>query len=165
MISIIAAISQNYVISQKNKIPWNISKDLLWFKKHTINKVIIMGRNTWNTIKIPLPMRKHIILSKKKHKSIHLNKKYPIKWAKSIQDAIKLSKSYSEKMIIGGGEIYSQFLPITTKLYLTHVKKIIPGDVFFPKYKNYKWKKIYQTKNFIDKKSNLIYFHEILEKM
>ncbi|MBZ2279867.1 MAG: dihydrofolate reductase, partial [Buchnera aphidicola] len=81
-ISLIAAISKNLVIGKNNKIPWYISEDLKWFKKNTINKNIIMGRMTWQSIGKPLIMRRNIVISQKKIQ------KSGIIWAQSISHAL-----------------------------------------------------------------------------
>ncbi|QCI16978.1 type 3 dihydrofolate reductase [Buchnera aphidicola (Aphis helianthi)] len=161
-ISLIAAISNNLVIGNKNKIPWNLPEDLKWFKKNTIYKNIIMGRLTWESIVNFLPMRTNIVISRKK-----IVKKNII-WANSIQNAI-ISTTYSkynqnqEVMVIGGGEIYKQMLFYANKLYLTHVNCNIIGDSYFPKYKLYKnWKTIFKKQFFKDKKHSYDFYFEIL---
>ena len=63
-ISLIAAMSQNEVIGNKNSLPWHIPEELKFFKETTLGKPIIMGRKTFDSLgKKPLPKRKNIILS------------------------------------------------------------------------------------------------------
>ncbi|CAL4042267.1 Dihydrofolate reductase [Buchnera aphidicola (Tetraneura ulmi)] len=163
-ISIIAAMSRNYVIGKNKKLPWNtIPNDLKWFKKNTINKSIIMGRKTWDSLKNPLPMRQNIIISrnittKKNTKNIF--------WVNSFIKAIQAAKNKKEIMIIGGGNVYKQSLKYANRLYLTHINKKIEGDTYFPKYNNLLWKRIYykKYKNLINLKL-FKYNFEILEKI
>jgi len=140
-ISIISAMSENLVIGHKNSIPWHIPKDLSWFKKHTINKSIIMGRITWESIKYALPMRQNIVLTRKKN----ISEKNVI-FVNSINKAIQASLYKNEIMIIGGSTLYNQMLPVANKLYLTIIKINILGDSYFPKYCHMKWKTIFKKK-------------------
>ena len=63
MISIIAAMGKNNELGKKGNLIWNIPKDLRYFKEKTKNSIIVMGRNTFNSLPKVLPNRKHIILS------------------------------------------------------------------------------------------------------
>ena len=145
-ISLIAAISNNLVIGNNNKMPWYLPEDLKWFKKNTIHKNVIMGRITWQSLSTSLPMRTNIVISRKK--IVEKN----IIWANSIDNAI-ISTIYSkyqknqEIMVIGGAEIYKQMLFYANKLYITHVNCNIVGDTYFPKYQLFKnWKTIFKKK-------------------
>lgn len=157
-ISIIVAISKNFIIGCNNQLPWNIPKDLCWFKKHTIKKSVIMGRKTWNSIGYALPMRQNIVLTKTKQQ---LNKN--VYYSNSLKHAIKLAKYKKEIMIIGGSSVYKQTLPFTKKIYLTKIDKYIHGDVYFPKLNPLEWKIIFIKKNKC-KKNNFNYTFQILKK-
>lgn len=141
-ISLIAAISNNFVIGRNNKIPWYMPEDLKWFKKNTIHKVVIMGRLTWESILRPLPMRINIVIS---HKKI---KQEGIIWADSITNAIIIAIQYNQEiMVIGGEKIYKKMLFYANKLYLTYIDLDIIGDTYFPQYQLYKsWKIIFKKK-------------------
>lgn len=161
-ISIIVAMSQNSIIGKKNKIPWYIKQDLLWFKKNTIGKTIIMGRKTWESIGFALPMRQNIVLTRKKNFV-----KKNVLFTNSIDSAVKSAEYKKEIMIIGGSNLYKQMLPFSNKLYLTKIKKDFSGDKHFPKYNIKEWKKIFKknTKEY-DQKNNLyIVKYEILKKI
>ncbi|WP_348769505.1 type 3 dihydrofolate reductase [Buchnera aphidicola] len=163
-ISLIAAISNNLVIGKKNTIPWNLPKDLKWFKKNTIHKTIIMGRLTLESITHALPFRTNIVISRKK--IIQKN----IIWAKSINDAIisSIHSKYDQNkeiMVIGGGEIYTQMLFYANKLYLTHVNCNITGDSYFPQYKLFKhWKTTFKKKILKDKQHSYEFCFEVLTR-
>ncbi|AHG60227.1 type 3 dihydrofolate reductase [Buchnera aphidicola] len=143
-ISLIAAISKNFVIGHNNKIPWHLPEDLKWFKKNTINKNVIMGRLTWESIRKPLSMRNNIVISKKK-----IDEKGII-WADSISNAILAATKYNQEiMVIGGAQVYKKMLFYAKKLYLTHIDINVNGDTYFPKYQLYPYWKIIFRKNFI----------------
>ena len=50
MISLIAALAVDRVIGMENAMPWNLPADLAWFKRNTLNKPVIMGRHTWESL-------------------------------------------------------------------------------------------------------------------
>ncbi|QCI17550.1 type 3 dihydrofolate reductase [Buchnera aphidicola (Acyrthosiphon lactucae)] len=158
-ISLIAAISNNLVIGNKNKIPWHVPEDLKWFKKRTINKNIIMGRLTWESIKKPLPMRTNIVISSNEIKE------EGVIWVNSISNAIISAQYNKEIMVIGGAKIYKKMLFYANKLYLTHIDTDIIGDSYFPQYKLYSsWKVLFQKKNIKNKLNQYNYTFEILSR-
>ncbi|MCU4137074.1 type 3 dihydrofolate reductase [Buchnera aphidicola (Sitobion miscanthi)] len=158
-ISLIAAISNNLVIGYNNKIPWYLPEDLKWFKKNTINKSVIMGRLTWESIKKPLPMRKNIVISSNEIKI------EGIIWANSISNAIISAKYSQEIMVIGGSKIYKKMLFYANKLYLTHIDIDITGDSYFPEYTLYPdWKILFKKKNIKNIKNPYNYSFEILSR-
>lgn len=136
-ISLIASVSNNWVIGKDNDMPWKQSDDLIRFKKMTMEHIVIMGRKTYESIGGNLPNRINIVLTKS---DFSRRGCYVVN---SIEDAIELSLKIitegwfnfidDEIFIIGGGEIYRQFLPIANKIYLTRVDCEIEGDTYFPK--------------------------------
>ncbi|AMA64973.1 Dihydrofolate reductase [Candidatus Arsenophonus lipoptenae] len=159
-ISLIAAISINKAIGFKNRIPWILSTDLAWFRKNTLNKPVVMGRITYESIGNPLDQRLNIILS-----HTYLNNDNRIIWVHSINEVLDITESMEETMIIGGGKIYELFLPYANKIYLTHVDINIIGDVFFPNYKSTSWKTVFIEYHRADKKNTHNYRFEILERL
>lgn len=132
-ITIIVAISENNVIGKGNKIPWHISEDLKRFKRMTLGHSVIMGRNTFESVKKPFEYRKNIVLSNT------LPKQNGIYVARTIGEAIGLIEG-ENPYIIGGAEIYKLFLPLSNKLEITKVHKNFEGDAFFPYVNWMEWK-------------------------
>ncbi|MBE6022617.1 MAG: dihydrofolate reductase [Cellulosilyticum sp.] len=131
MIKLIAAISQNNQIGLANQMPWHIPEDLEYFKQVTSGHTILMGRKTFESIGRILPNRRNIILTR--------DSNFIVSGADvihSIEKALELCKGLDEVFIIGGGEIYSQFLPYADMLYLTLIEKYIEGDTSFPHFKD-----------------------------
>ena len=62
----IAAMSENRVIGQGNRIPWHLPEDFKWFKKMTVGNVVVMGRRTFESIGKPLPTYTVVILDEKR---------------------------------------------------------------------------------------------------
>ncbi|SUG94878.1 dihydrofolate reductase type I [Salmonella enterica subsp. enterica] len=82
MISLIAALAVDRVIGMENAMPWNLPADLAWFKRNTLNKPVVMGRHTWESIGRPLPGRKNIVISSQPGTDDR------VQWVKSVDEAI-----------------------------------------------------------------------------
>ncbi|HFD12214.1 MAG TPA: dihydrofolate reductase [Crenotrichaceae bacterium] len=126
-ISIIVAMSTNRVIGINNQLPWHISADLKHFKKITLGKPIVMGRNTWLSLGRPLPGRENIVLSR--------NPAFDTAGctiAHSLEDVFNNHQLTPEIMFIGGSDVYQKVLPFAHKLYLTKIHRDYHGDVWFP---------------------------------
>ena len=154
-INIIAAIAKKRVIGFQGGLPWNISKDLKYFKNMTSgeNSAIVMGRKTWDSLPIrPLPNRSNYVLTKNNFKST-----FPDGLVlKEPDDIIILRKIYSDIWIIGGEAIYKEYInkPYVDRLYLTEIDSVYEGDTYFPKIPN-NFKKITQGKDILYKKNAL----------
>ena len=143
-INLIVAMCKNNGIGLENTLPWKISSDLKKFKKLTQgkgNNAIIMGKNTYASIKKPLPNRDNLILSTQLEIDKIHNENKLIKSFNNINllnDFIK-NKNYDEIWIIGGSQIYELFLNnnnnelIINKIYITYIDTEYKCDIFFPK--------------------------------
>jgi len=162
-ISIIVAFSENNVIGKNGKIPWYISDDLKRFKKLTTDHTIIMGRKTWESLPIkPLPNRKNIVLTKNPD---FVEGAEAIK-SDSVQEILDYCNNHEneEIFIIGGEQIYEEFLQFTSKIYLTYIDKKIDGDTYFPKLNKTEWKTI-ESETHFDEKNHLHYIFNTLIKI
>tara|TARA_B100001559_G_scaffold299161_1_gene284240 strand:- start:249 stop:743 length:495 start_codon:yes stop_codon:yes gene_type:complete len=126
-LTIIAAVSINNIIGNKNKLIWKLSNDLKRFKNLTTNHSVIMGRKTFESLPNPLPDRDNIVITRDTNYS-----KPNIQVCSSIEDAINLTKTDTQPFIIGGGEIYTQTINIVDKIELTRVHEEFDGDAYFP---------------------------------
>ena len=63
VISHLVAMAKNRVIGVNNDLPWSLPEDLKHFKEYTLNKPIVMGRKTFESIGRPLPQRLNIVIS------------------------------------------------------------------------------------------------------
>lgn len=132
----IVAFSENFVIGTGNEIPWYIREDLEYFKKVTMDKIVIMGRKTYESIPEkyrPLMGRTTYLLTRDKnytvdHPDVRIFRDVP----KAIFAARIVAKD-NEIMIAGGAEIYKQALPHTDKVYATVIHQDFKGDAYFPK--------------------------------
>ena len=126
-LTIIAAVSINNIIGNKNKLIWKLSNDLKRFKNLTTNHSVIMGRKTFESLPNPLPDRNNIVITRDTNYS-----KPNIQVCSSIEDAINLTKTDTQPFIIGGGQIYTQTINIVDKIELTRVHEEFDGDAYFP---------------------------------
>jgi dihydrofolate reductase len=128
MISIIVAVSEDLGIGKNNELLWHLPEDMKRFKKLTMGNTIIMGKRTWESLpKRPLPGRKNVVIT-----DIPDDRFEEAVTGYSIEDALNKCKNDKEIFIIGGGSIYRQFMLFADRLYITHVHKKTPADVFFP---------------------------------
>jgi dihydrofolate reductase len=125
VISLIVAASTNNVIGVGGALPWHLSDDLKRFKALTMSKPIVMGRKTYESIGRPLPGRQNIVITTQDAFTAD-----GCDVVSSPDAAISAAGDAEEIMVIGGGEIYSLFLPATDRIYLTRVDVELEGDAF-----------------------------------
>lgn len=147
MFSIIVAIGKNNEIGKNNKLLWHIPEDLKKFKKITLGKTVIMGRNTFESIGKPLPNRHNVVLSKNLQ---NINNKKNLEICDDFSKIIKKYKnSVEEVFIIGGAQIYEKALElgIIEKLYISHIDfSDDEADTYFPEIDYNLWKKVEEEK-------------------
>ena len=160
MISIIVAVSEDWGIGKDNELLWHISEDLRRFKRLTSGNTVIMGKKTWESLpRRPLPGRKNIVLTDNPNESIENSVT-----AYSLEDALNKCLPDEEIFIIGGGSIYRQFLPIADRLYITHVHKKAPADIYFPEIDQSIWEAIEKEEFKTDNKVNIPYTYIIYQR-
>jgi dihydrofolate reductase len=160
MISIIAAVSEDLGIGKDNKLLWHIPEDMKRFKKLTYGKTVIMGKKTWESLpKRPLPGRKNIVITDVPGECIDCSVT-----AYSIDDALSKCEKEEEIFIIGGGSIYRQFLPVADRLYITHVHKKSPADIFFPEIDRRIWKVVYKDECISEDDYRIPYSYVVYER-
>ena len=128
MLSLIVATTEDGVIGKEGKLIWRIPTDLKYFKKKTMGKKMIMGRKTFESLPGLLPGREHIVLTRRKDFEVPEG----VKLIHDFKEVDIYLNSDEEVFLIGGGEIFTHFLPLCSKLYITWVKKDFEGDTYFP---------------------------------
>ncbi|QMS85823.1 dihydrofolate reductase [Candidatus Xianfuyuplasma coldseepsis] len=129
MINLIVAIARNNVIGKGNELPWHYKEDMEYFRRTTLNKTVIMGEATFQSILgyigKPLPNRTSVIATLSGYQ-------YP--GVETTDDIISYLKNFPKDQdifIIGGKVIYDITLDIADRLYITHIDKDYDGDVYF----------------------------------
>ena len=126
MFSLVAAIGKNRELGSKGQLLFRIKEDLHFFKDTTLGHKIVMGRKTWDSLPGKLPGRTNIVISR-----------HPVPNADlSVSDLPTFITEYAtsdeEIFVIGGGMIYTEFLPYAKYLYLTEIDAAPDADTFFP---------------------------------
>lgn len=139
-VSLIAALDENFAIGRKGQLPWHLPDDLRWFKELTLGKYVLMGYNTALAIGKALPGRTNLVLSKR-HEA-----PFPGQvTVRSIEEA-RARADGTGLMVIGGGQVYAEALPVAQRLYLTWVNAAVEGaDTFFPGVHFSEWTEVSRT--------------------
>ena len=138
---LVVAVADNGVIGKDGQLPWKIPGDLKHFQKLTINKPIVMGRLTYESMGGPLKDRLNIVIPS--------NSDYKAEGAvvvTNLKDALALAekdadaRGIDEIAIIGGSVVFRETLPIAAKLEITEVHGSPEGDTVFPSFDKNEWK-------------------------
>jgi len=163
IISLIAAMGKNRTIGKNGKLPWNMPSDLKYFRDKTKGKTVVMGRKTYDSIGRPMPDRTNIIITR--------DQDYKTEGCivvHSVEEAIKEAEKINanqELMIIGGSQIYKEFLSKANRIYLTIIEGEFEGDTFFPEYDVTQWKEVSYEEHERDAENPYNYRFVVLERL
>ena len=146
-ISLVVAASTNNVIGSDGGLPWHLPDDLRHFKRLTTGNPIVMGRRTFESIGRPLPDRRNIVMTR--------DPGYAARGCdvvSSVREALDLVEDADEAMIIGGGQVYRDFLPHADRIYLTRVQADVEGDTYFPDIDEAGWRLVSSEAHAADEK-------------
>ena len=141
---IIAAVDRNWGIGYNNHLLFHSKKDMSCFRQHTMGNIVIMGRKTLESFPggAPLSGRTNIVLTRNglAEQTKEIGRGYTsedtrtrLVPAGSVEEARKLAEDLPGKIyIIGGGEIYQEFLPLVSTAYITQFEAEAKADTFFP---------------------------------
>ncbi len=137
MFTLIAAIGRSNELGKDGDLIWHLPSDMKFFRKTTSGHTIIMGRKTFDSLGGVLPKRHHVVLT-------HADESYFPEEVEVFHDFAEVYRKYlndgEENFIIGGGEIYSLFLPYADKMYLTQVDDtFFSADTYFPEFDPEDW--------------------------
>lgn len=137
MFSLIAAVGKHGEIGRRGQLIFHLKEDMQFFKKTTTGHPVVMGRKTWDSLPGKLPNRKNLVISSREFIG-------PDQIIHNLDSFIKDHQNTPEEIfIIGGGAIYSAFLPYAKTLYLTEVDATDPSaDTFFPNFDKSQYDKI-----------------------
>ena len=129
----VVAVAANGVIGQDGAMPWHLPADLRHFKAMTMGKPMIMGRKTFESLPGLLPGRRHIVLTRDTAWS-----EDGAEVAHSPEQAISLANA-PHIAVIGGAEIYREFLPHAHRIEWTEIHAEPAGDTLFPGFDRSAW--------------------------
>lgn len=130
---LVAAVADNNVIGADGKLPWRLKSDLQHFRKVTLNRPVVMGRKTYESIGKPLKDRTNIVLTRDLGVVAH-----GAVLATSLDAALAIARNDANKrgvdeiMIIGGSDIFEATMRRADRLEITHVHAAPQGDSLFP---------------------------------
>ena len=164
-IALMVAMAQNRCIGINNTLPWHLPHDLQHFKSTTLNKPVVMGRKTFESIGRPLPQRTNIVVTR------NLLWAYEgVQTAATVPAAIQLAldcavqTGANEIVVIGGEQIYREALPQVSRIYLTRVYASVEGDAYFPEFNEVEWQQLGAEQHQADDKNPYDYGFECWDR-
>lgn len=125
-LTLVWAMSENGVIGRSGDLPWSLPDDLARFKQLTLGGTVIMGRKTWDSLRLrPLPKRTNVVVSR--------NESFVAEGATvvgSLEAAV--DGAGLEAFCIGGAQMYALALPLAKRLEVTVVHDDAEGDTYMP---------------------------------
>ena len=140
-VHLVAALDENFAIGKQGGLPWHLPDDLKYFKQLTMDRAVLMGRKTAESIGKPLPNRTNIVLTRKAGEAAR-----GLIWASSLDEGLALARADAQKrgvdavMVIGGNDVFARTLPVADRLEFTRVHAAPEGDVVFPPLDLTQWK-------------------------
>lgn len=120
MLSIIVAGSTEGVIGFGNALIWHLPSDLKHFRDTTLNKTVVMGKNTYYSIGKPLPKRVNHVISSTMQKQDNLFVFSSVQeWLE--KNSTSVESDSEDVFICGGKKIYEEFLPYVKRVYYTNI--------------------------------------------
>lgn len=151
----IAAAGKRNELGKDNKLLWHLPDDFKRFKALTSHHYIIMGRKTFESFPKPLPNRTHVVITRQQN--------YPANnciIVKSLDEALQTVQNQERVFVIGGGEIYKQFMPYIDQIELTRVHGEFEADTYFPEIDFNEWKLTQEEHHPKDNKHNYAFDYE-----
>lgn len=147
-IVLIVAVADNGVIGADNTIPWRLKTDLQRFKALTIGKPVVMGRKTFLSLRRPLPGRTNIVMTRDAaFRAGGAVVTASLDHALDVARGDALRRFVTEIAVIGGAEIYAQWIGLADRLEVTEVHVSPPGDTRFAPIDKTVWDEVARTEN------------------
>ncbi|WP_438350910.1 dihydrofolate reductase [Paenibacillus sp. FA6] len=147
-VTMIWAMGRNGVVGKDNGMPWHLPHDMAFFKRQTIGKPVVMGRKTWESFGgKPLKDRMNIIMTR--------DPKYTAQGAhvvRTVEEVLDLVQD-QELMVIGGSQIYAEWMPVADRLLVTRIDADFEGETVFPETDWSVWTLTEETRGIRDDKN------------
>jgi len=147
-IVMIVAVADNGVIGAGGAIPWRLKSDQQRFKTMTMGKPVVMGRKTFLSLRRPLPGRTNIVVTRDPDFSAAgavVTTSFADARAVATADARR--RGASEIVVIGGAEIYAQWMDVADRLEITEVHARPEGDTHFAAIAPGDWEEVARVPN------------------
>ena len=147
-IVLIVAVAENGVIGRDNTIPWRLKSDLQRFKAMTLNKPVVMGRKTFQSLRRPLPGRTSIVMTRDPdYRAAGAVVTTSFENARAVAHGDALRRFATEIAIIGGAEVYAQWMDVADRLEITEVHARPEGDTRFAAIDAAAWEEVARVRN------------------
>jgi dihydrofolate reductase len=147
-IVLIAAVADNGVIGSHGALPWRLKSDQRRFKAMTHGKPVVMGRKTFMALRRPLPGRTNIVVTR------DVDFRAPgavvttsLTEARAMASGDALRRCAGEIAVIGGAEIYTQWMNIADRLEITEVHVRPAGETYFAAIDPADWEEVARARN------------------
>ena len=130
---LVAAVGENGVIGRAGALPWRLKSDMQHFRRLTLNRPVVMGRKTYDSIGKPLKDRTNIVITRDPAYAAE-----GVVVAQSLPAAMDIARADARRRgaddiaIIGGSGVFAESLALADRLEITLVHASPPGDTFFP---------------------------------
>jgi dihydrofolate reductase len=144
----IVAVGENGVIGAGGTIPWRLKSDMQRLKAMTIGKPIVMGRKTFASLRRPLPGRTNIVVTRDRNfRAAGAVVTTSFDAARAVATGDALRRLATEIAVIGGAEIYAQWMDITDRLEITEVHARPEGDTYFAAIDRDVWEEVARVRH------------------
>jgi dihydrofolate reductase len=147
-IVLIVAVADNGVIGAQGKIPWRLKSDMQRFKALTMGKPVVMGRKTFLSLRRPLPDRTNIVITRDAaFRAAGAVVTTSLEAASAVAHADALRRSVAEIAVIGGADVYKQWMDLADRLEITEVHAEPEGDTRLAAIDAAKWEEVARMRN------------------
>jgi dihydrofolate reductase len=147
-IVLIVAVADNGVIGSRGALPWRLKSDIQRLKAITTGKPVVMGRKTFASIGRPLPGRTNIVVTRDasfRAAGAVVTTSFAEAHAVALGDALR--RLATDIAVIGGAEIYAQWIDIADRLEVTEVHARPEGDTYFAAIDAAVWEEVARVRN------------------
>jgi dihydrofolate reductase len=145
---LIVAVADNGVIGYRGAMPWRLKSDIQRFKALTTGKPVVMGRKTFISLRRPLPGRTNIVVTRDVNfRAAGAVVTTSFAAARAVATGDALRRSAGEIAVIGGAEIYAQWMESADRLEITEVHARPEGDTWFAEIDAAIWEEVARVRN------------------
>lgn len=149
-LGIVCALARNRVIGRAGDLPWRLPDELAWFKSVTLDRPVIMGRRTCESLPRALPRRQNLVVTSRSDLPDGFEAWPDLDRALARAAELASPDEQVEAQVIGGARLFAEALPRADRLYLTFVDAEPEGDVWFPELDLERWREVFREHHEVD---------------
>lgn len=145
---LLAAVGEDGAIGIAGQLPWRLGTDLRRFRARTMDRPVLMGRRTYQSIGRPLDGRTSIVVSRGgglDGPDLLFVHSILEGLGRGVVDAE--DRGVGEVIVAGGGEIFAATIGVADVLEITHVRASPGGDAHFPPINSRVWREVSRTEH------------------